>query len=172
MRPPLGPTIPLLLALGSPGEAFTAPRPVGTAGLGRTTAGAAGLTHGARQHPVAPSAASRRRRSPAASATALHAKKKKGGNKNKAKDAALAALDALEAQADGPAAGGGAATATLDWDDADEPLSKKEQMALEKKRQKEAKKAQSAAPPAAAAVDALPWDEEDEPLSKKEQMAL
>ena len=75
--------------------------------------------------------------------TALYAKKKKG--KNTPKDAALAALEALEAAADAPpadpAASNGQATATLDFLDDDAPLTKKEQMALEKKKQKEAKKA-------------------------------
>mmetsp|Transcript_36961 Transcript_36961/g.68479 ORF Transcript_36961/g.68479 Transcript_36961/m.68479 type:complete len:889 (+) Transcript_36961:95-2761(+) len=74
--------------------------------------------------------------------TALYAKKKK---KNTAKDAALAALEQLEAAADAPPAAVGSATATLDFlDDDDAPLTKKEQMALEKKRQKEAKKAAKA----------------------------
>lgn len=87
--------------------------------------------------------------------TALSAKKKTG---NKAKDAALAALEAMEQQETNASPGSGAGashsvaaptvakksgTATLDLlllDD-DEPLTKKEQMELEKKRQKEAKKA-------------------------------
>eukprot|EP00566_Odontella_aurita_P003157 CAMPEP_0113569900 /NCGR_PEP_ID=MMETSP0015_2-20120614/24668_1 /TAXON_ID=2838 /ORGANISM="Odontella" /LENGTH=972 /DNA_ID=CAMNT_0000472617 /DNA_START=149 /DNA_END=3067 /DNA_ORIENTATION=- /assembly_acc=CAM_ASM_000160 len=65
------------------------------------------------------------------------------------KAAALEALGALEANGDGAAANG------LNGDifgGADEPLSKKEQMALEKKAKKEAKKAQKAeaAAPAAA----------------------
>ena len=76
----------------------------------------------------------------AATTTALYAKKKKG--KNNAKDAALAALEAIEAQENNNAqpAAAGATVATLDFLDDDEPLSKKEQMALEKQRQKELKK--------------------------------
>eukprot|EP00578_Thalassiosira_sp_NH16_P010815 CAMPEP_0181120878 /NCGR_PEP_ID=MMETSP1071-20121207/24414_1 /TAXON_ID=35127 /ORGANISM="Thalassiosira sp., Strain NH16" /LENGTH=929 /DNA_ID=CAMNT_0023205609 /DNA_START=19 /DNA_END=2808 /DNA_ORIENTATION=- len=81
--------------------------------------------------------------------TALRAKKKKkggggGGAAQKAKDAALAALEAIEAgeQQQQPTNNGATTTtATLDFmDETDEPLSKKEQMALEKKRQKEEKK--------------------------------
>jgi ABC-type molybdenum transport system ATPase subunit/photorepair protein PhrA len=90
--------------------------------------------------------------------TTLYAKKKSPGNK--AKDAALAALEAMEQQeslatgttttttAAPPATAAtqkpnnAAATKALDFllDD-DAPLTKKEQMELEKKRQKEAKKA-------------------------------
>mmetsp|Transcript_28319 Transcript_28319/g.60370 ORF Transcript_28319/g.60370 Transcript_28319/m.60370 type:complete len:891 (-) Transcript_28319:172-2844(-) len=69
--------------------------------------------------------------------TTLYAKKKK---KNTPKDAALAALDALDEPSAPAASSGGAAVATLDFLEEDEPLSKKDQMALEKKRQKEAKK--------------------------------
>ena len=83
------------------------------------------------------------------STTALYAKKKSSGNKTK--DAALAALEALEQQENNSATSStppaaakkSSATATLDFSafDDDAPLTKKEQMELEKKRQKEAKKA-------------------------------
>lgn len=104
--------------------------------------------------------------SSSSSTTALFAKKKKGGKTN-AKDAALAALDAMEAAADAPppASGavavadepqegggkkkGAAAAAAFDMFDENEPLSKKDQMALEKKQQKEAKKQQADADRAA-----------------------
>ena len=77
--------------------------------------------------------------------TALYAKKKKG--KNTPKDAALAALEAIEAQehtTNGATTSAAVATATLPFDEAiaNEPLTKKEQMTLEKQRQKEAKKVQ------------------------------
>jgi len=100
------------------------------------------------------------------SATALYAKKKKG---NKAKDAALAALDALDALDNVPdnpiPATNGAATATLDFLEADVPLTKKEQVALEKKRQKEAKKAKKESQRAAAA-------EQEEMEKNKRKKAL
>mmetsp|Transcript_38815 Transcript_38815/g.56649 ORF Transcript_38815/g.56649 Transcript_38815/m.56649 type:complete len:892 (+) Transcript_38815:143-2818(+) len=95
------------------------------------------------------------------SETSLYAKK---GKKNKAgaANAKLAALEALEAlEAAEPAApdlsaSNGAAPAAAAVDPLamlqDEPLSKKEQMALEKKMQKEAKKQQKAAQAAQAAA--------------------
>jgi hypothetical protein len=88
--------------------------------------------------------------------TALHAKKKG----NSPKDAALAALEALEAQEQ---KAGGTAVA-LNFDD-DEPMSKKDLMKAQKK-EKKANGAVNGAPPD---LDALLADE---PLSKKEQMAL
>lgn len=87
--------------------------------------------------------------------TALHAKKG-----SSPKDAALAALEALEAQEQNA---GGTAVA-LNFDD-DEPMSKKDMM----KAQKKAKKVNGAVNGAPPDLDALLADE---PLSKKEQMAL
>jgi len=89
------------------------------------------------------------------STTTLFAKKKKKKNSaaGNAKLAALEALEALEAAEAGTPTNG-AATAAVVADPlaslADEPLSKKEQMALEKKAKKEAKKAEKAAAAAAA----------------------
>ena len=123
--------------------------------------------------------------SSSSTSTALYAKKKKkGGGDNSPKDAALAALEALEAQENAAAAASAAATtttATALFDEADEPLSKKEQMKLEKLNKKKANKgaaSAASAPPTAATstngatnFDAF-LDAVDEPLSKKEQMKL
>lgn len=98
---------------------------------------------------------------PIFTSTALHAKKMKG---NTPKDAALAALEALEAQEQNN--GGGTAVA-IDFDD-DEPMSKKDKMKAQKKAQK-ANNGAAVANGAPADLDALLADE---PLSKKEQMAL
>ncbi len=70
--------------------------------------------------------------------TILYAKKKSPGVK--AKDAALAALEAIEQQENAAVAASTAPPIGFLLDD-DAPLTKKEQMELEKKRQKEAKKA-------------------------------
>ncbi|KAL7479249.1 hypothetical protein ACHAW6_004985 [Cyclotella cf. meneghiniana] len=103
---------------------------------------------------------------PSSSASALHAKKKTG---NSAKDAALAALDALEAREQAAASRGSVATA-LDFDD--EPLSKKDLIKMEKKKAKN--NANGAAANGAADLDALlaAVDIEETGLTKKEQMAL
>mmetsp|Transcript_32775 Transcript_32775/g.67092 ORF Transcript_32775/g.67092 Transcript_32775/m.67092 type:complete len:934 (-) Transcript_32775:115-2916(-) len=146
----------LLVALGiTPSDCFTIPNnPTSSSSAPRVTNFQRTLSS---ITPIATSSSS-----PDSSSTALHAKKKK----KTPKDAALAALEAIEAQENAAAAGGGAttATATALFDDADEPLSKKEQMALEKKNKK------GGAAPAAAAVDFDAFL--DEPLTKKEQMAL
>jgi len=104
--------------------------------------------------------------------TALYAKKKKGNKKlANAKDAALAALEAIEAQENAastpdnnntPAAQ--TSVATLDFLE-DEPLSKKEQMALQKKQQKEAKKQQKE-------QERLAKEEKDEIEKNKRKKAL
>jgi hypothetical protein len=90
--------------------------------------------------------------------TALSAKKKKG---NTPKDAALAALEALEAQEQN----GGVAVAVADFDD--ETMSKKDLMKQQKKAQK-TKGAANGAPD----LDALLAAVEGEGLTMKEQMAL
>ena len=150
----------LLVALGlSPAECFTA--------FQTSTSSAPRVTATFQRTLLVPTPAA----ITSPTSTTLYAKKKKG--KNSPKDAALAALEAIEAQENAAAAGGTATATALLFDD-DEPLSKKEQMALEKKKKKAAKNAASkqSQPQAAAAVSALDFLDDDEPLSKKEQMAL
>jgi len=102
--------------------------------------------------------------------TALYAKKKKGNKKlANAKDAALAALEAIEAQEASSSTPDvtpqqSTSVATLDFLE-DEPLSKKEQMALQKKQQKEAKKQQKE-------QERLAKEEKDEIEKNKRKKAL
>lgn len=148
----LFPPISLLLALGIPAavDSFNLPQRTNNALYSPSRTASTAI----------PTASTSSTAAATATTTALHAKKKK---KNTAKDAALAALDAIDAVPTSTASSG--ATATLDFLDDDEPLSKKEQMALEKKRQKEANKAKNE-------QDRLANAEKDEMDKNKRKKAL
>jgi len=141
---------PLLLALGVSVEPFTVPQSIHRSLLSGQFTQTASITTPANSQKSASTS----------TPTTLYAKKKKG---NKAKNAALAALESIEVRDKAAAASSSnTATATLDWDE-DEPLSKKEQRALEKNQKQAA---------ATAGAESFPWDDDDTSgLSKKELIA-